>query len=257
MNKRHDVFGKQINKISRLYLDYQNNPFSDELVHDLRVSIRELRGLLNFIKKRMDKDHYNKLNQQLGAAARVFGPLRELDVLYEYCEDYAVNHPETSEAYYQLFNTFVKERRIEMNRTFNKGNSATIQQAIEDAKEILELDLFKNKKDWKKYTLKRLKKKDKKLRYAFKTVDISDYEAVHEIRKSAKKVRYAATYFDETVSKDLNQYRKDAKAIQSEFGEITDAHVNYDLLTAYKDKVKDENVRDLLIQIRDDIECAE
>lgn len=153
MNKRHEVFEQQINKVSDLYLDYQNNPFSDELVHDLRVSIRELRGLLNFIKKRMDKDHYNKLNQQLGAAARVFGPLRELDVVYEYCEDYAVNHPETSEAYYQLFNTFVKERRIEMNRTFNKGNSATIQQAIEEAKEILELDLFKNKKDWKSIRL--------------------------------------------------------------------------------------------------------
>lgn len=50
MNKRHEVFGQQINKVSGLYLDYQNNPFSDELVHDLRVSIRELRGLLNFIK---------------------------------------------------------------------------------------------------------------------------------------------------------------------------------------------------------------
>ena len=57
MNKRHEVFEQQINKVSDLYLDYQNNPFSDELVHDLRVSIRELRGLLNFIKKRMDKDH--------------------------------------------------------------------------------------------------------------------------------------------------------------------------------------------------------
>ncbi|MFE0441214.1 CHAD domain-containing protein [Aerococcus sp. NPDC058936] len=257
MNKRQAVFEQQINKVSALYLDYQNNPFSGELVHDLRVSIRELRSLLNFIKKRLDKDHYNKLNQQLGAAARVFGPLRELDVLYDYCENYAVGHPETSEAYYQLFNTFVKDRRIEMNRTFNKGNSATIQQAIEDAKEILELSLFEDKKDWKKYTLKRLKKIDKKLRYAYKTVDISDYEAVHEIRKSAKKVRYAATYFDETVSKDLNQYRKHAKAIQSEFGEITDAHVNYELLTEYADKVTDENVRDLLIQIRDDIEFGE
>src|SRR5699024_11752212 len=116
MNKRHEVFEQQINKVSGLYLDYQNNPFSDELVHDLRVSIRELRGLLNFIKKRMDKDHYNKFYERLGAAARVFGSLRELDVLYEYCEAYAVNHPETGEAYYQLFNTFVKERRIEMNR---------------------------------------------------------------------------------------------------------------------------------------------
>lgn len=39
MNKRHEVFEQQINKVSDLYLDYQNNPFSDELVHDLRVSI--------------------------------------------------------------------------------------------------------------------------------------------------------------------------------------------------------------------------
>lgn len=257
MNKRQAVFEQQINKVSALYLDYQNNPFSEQLVHDLRVSIRELRSLLNFIKKRLDEDYYNKLNRQLGAAARVFGPLRELDVLYDYCEDFAADHPETSEAYYQLFNKFVKDRRIEMNRTFNKSNSDIIQQAIEDAKEIFELSLFADKKDWKKYTLKRLKKMDKKLREAFKTVEISDYEAVHEIGKRAKKVRYAATYFDETVSKDLNQYRKNAKAIQSEFGEITDAHVNYELLTAYADKVKDENVRDLLIQIREDIEFAE
>ena len=153
MNKRHEVFEQQINKVSGLYLDYQNNPFSDELVHDLRVSIRELRGLLNFIKKRVDKDHYNKLNQQLGAAARVFGPLRELDVLYAYCEDYALNHPEISEAYYQLFNTFVKERRIEMNRTFNKGNSATIQQTIRMRKKSLNSTYLKIRKTGKSIRL--------------------------------------------------------------------------------------------------------
>lgn len=257
MNKRRAVFEEQINKVSSLYVDYQNNPFSDELVHDLRVAIRELRGLLNFIKKRMDEDHYNQLNQQLGAAGRVFGPLRELDVLYAYCEGYAIEHPDASNAYYQLFNTFVKDRRIEMNRTFNKGNSATIQEAIELAKEVLDLDLFESKKDWKKYTLNRIKKKDKKLRYAYDNVDISEYEAVHEIRKSAKKLRYAATYFNKTIAKDLSKYKKEAKAIQTEFGKITDAHVNNDLLTVYAEKVNDKQVHDLLIQIRNDIDFTQ
>ncbi|MEY8371166.1 CHAD domain-containing protein [Aerococcaceae bacterium 50-4] len=256
MNRRRAVFEEQINKVSRLYVDYQNNPFSDELVHDLRVAIRELRGLFNFIKKRMDEDHYDQLNQQLGAAGRVFGPLRELDVLYVYCEGYAIEHPDASNAYYQLFNTFVKDRRIEMNRTFNKGNSTSIQDAIEQAKEVLDLDLFESKKDWKKYTLKRMKKKGKKLQYAYDNVDISDYELVHEIRKSAKKLRYADTYFDETISKNLGKYKKEAKAIQSEFGQITDAYVNYDLLTVYAEKISDKQVHDLLIQIRDDIDFS-
>lgn len=254
MNKRQVVFETQIDKITSLYLNYQNNPFSTELVHDLRVAIRELRGLLNFIKKRMDDDQYNRLNQQLGDAARIFSPLRELDVLYAYCEHYAIEHPNSSDAYYQLFNTFVKDRRVEMNRTFNKGNIAIIQQALNDAKEILELDLFDNKKDWKKYTQKRMKKKNQKLLDAYDAVDISDYEEVHEIRKSAKKLRYAATYFDATLSKDLDDYRKAAKGIQSEFGEITDAHVNYDLLTTYVEKVTDADVQDLLIQIREAID---
>lgn len=62
MNKRQAVFEHQINKVSGLYLDYQNNPFSNKLVHDLRVSIRELRGLLNFIKKRMDYSGPKKLD---------------------------------------------------------------------------------------------------------------------------------------------------------------------------------------------------
>lgn len=254
MNKRQVVFETQIDKITSLYLNYQNNPFSTELVHDLRVAIRELRGLLNFIKKRMDDDQYNRLNQKLGDAARIFSPLRELDVLYAYCEHYAIEHPNSSDAYYQLFNTFVKDRRVEMNRTFNKGNIAIIQQALNDAKEILELDLFDNKKDWKKYTQKRMKKKNQKLLDAYDAVDISDYEEVHEIRKSAKKLRYAATYFDATLSKDLDDYRKAAKGIQSEFGEITDAHVNYDLLTTYAEKVTDADVQDLLIQIREAID---
>lgn len=254
MNKRQVVFETQIDKITSLYLNYQNNPFSTELVHDLRVAIRELRGLLNFIKKRMDDDQYNRLNQKLGDAARIFSPLRELDVLYAYCEHYAIEHPNSSDAYYQLFNTFVKDRRVEMNRTFNKGNIAIIQQALNDAKEILELDLFDNKKDWKKFTQKRMKKKNQKLLDAYDAVDISDYEEVHEIRKSAKKLRYAATYFDATLSKDLDDYRKAAKGIQSEFGEITDAHVNYDLLTTYAEKVTDADVQDLLIQIREAID---
>lgn len=253
MNNRKQVLEQQIAKVKALYQDYSNNPFSVELVHDLRVAIRELRGLIHFIKKRMTEADYAQINKVLAEAGRVFGTLRELDVLHAYCEGYALKNPNDSDAYYQLFNAFVKDRRIEMNRTFNKTNQEKMTRAIEESQKILDLDLFDNKKDWKKYTLKRMKKQDEKLNIAYHSVNLKEYQAVHDIRKKAKKLRYAAAYFDETVSKDLSKYEKNAKAIQAEFGNITDNHVNYDLLTAYAEKTADSEVSELLLKIRESI----
>lgn len=63
MNNRKQVLEQQIAKVKALYQDYSNNPFSVELVHDLRVAIRELRGLIHFIKKRMTEADYAQINE--------------------------------------------------------------------------------------------------------------------------------------------------------------------------------------------------
>lgn len=257
MSKRKQVFEDQINTIETLHQDYMNNPFSADIVHDLRVAMRKFRALLNFVKPQMDEEDYERMNGTLRDAAMVFGPLRELDVLTEYCEQYAVDHPQASEEYYQLFNTFAKNRRLEMNRTFNKTNQQKIRDAIDSSRDILEMDLFDKKKTWKKFVVKRIDKKASKLKKAYKKVDLSHYEEVHEIRKQAKKQRYSASFFNSTVGKDLKQYEVKAKDIQNEFGEITDAHVNYDMLTDYADKVTQDELRDLILTIRDDIQFEE
>ncbi|WP_257994116.1 hypothetical protein [Aerococcus viridans] len=46
-----DVFEQQIDKVSALYIDYQNNPFSVKLVHDLRVAISRVTRPLKFYQK--------------------------------------------------------------------------------------------------------------------------------------------------------------------------------------------------------------
>ncbi|RPA59569.1 CHAD domain-containing protein [Aerococcus agrisoli] len=253
MTKRQQIFALQIQKIADLYQHYQNNPFSPTIVHDLRVAIRSLRALVHFVKKRMSVEEYDQINQSLGQAAQVLGPLRELDVLDAYCSQYAVDHPTISDAYYQLFNTFAKDRRIEMNRTFNKTNQAKIADAIELSKQLLTMDLFANKKDWRKYTEARMQASDDKLAKAVETTDMNDYQGVHSIRKQAKKLKYAAHFFNPTVKKNLAKYEQHAGEIQSDFGKITDNHVNYQLLTDYAEKVSEPELQTLLLTIRDEI----
>lgn len=253
MTNRKQVFQVQILKIEELYQHYQNNPFSPTIVHDLRVAIRALRALVHFVKKRISDEEYEQINQSLGEAAQVFGPLRELDVLDQYCSQYAIAHPSKSETYYQLFNTFAKDRRVEMNRTFNKTNQAKMTHTIDLSKNLLTMDLFSNKKDWRTYTAKRMQKSEANLTKAVETANLSDYQIVHSIRKQAKKLKYAAHYFNPTVKKNLRKFELQAGEIQSKFGEITDNHVNYQLLTDYADRVSEPDLQSLLLAIRDEI----
>lgn len=139
----------------------------------------------------------------------------------------------------------------EMRRTFNVTNVELVKDALTTTKETLEeLELDKDF-DWDKYVAKRLEKKNDKLQKAYEEVDLEDYETVHDIRKDAKKNRYAAKYYKNVTSKKTKPYKKAAEAIQDEFGEVTDAHVNYDLLTDFADQVEDKGVRELFYQIRD------
>lgn len=237
--------------IKARYVDYSNNPFDKEITHDLRVSIRELRGLLNFVKPVIGQDTYDEMNDALRGGAQIFGTVRELDVLTELTEEVALEQPDLSEHFYDAFNLLEKERRKEMRRTFNKTNVQLINDAIITTQETLEELELDSELDWDKYIAKRLEKKNDTLQKAYEKVDKSDYEAVHDIRKEAKKNRYSAKYYKKVTSTKTKPYRKSAEGIQDEFGEITDAHVNYDLLTAFANEVDQKELKDLFMQIRD------
>lgn len=249
--KVKNILLERLSIIEARYVDFSNNPFDSDIAHDLRVSIRELRGLLNFIKPIIGEETYDSMNAPLREAAQVFGPIRELDVLTEFTEEVALEQPDLSEYFYDAFNLLGKERRKEMRRTFNVTNVELVKDALTTTKETLEeLELDKDF-DWDKYVAKRLEKKNDKLQKAYEEVDFQDYETVHDIRKDAKKNRYAAKYYKNVTSKKTKPYKKAAEAIQDEFGEVTDAHVNYDLLTDFADQVEDKDVRELFYQIRD------
>lgn len=48
---------------------YLNNPYDPDRTHDLRVTIRTLRGLVKFLKRRIDPAVYESIDSNLSRAA--------------------------------------------------------------------------------------------------------------------------------------------------------------------------------------------
>ncbi len=252
MEEVRDILLKRLAKINKAYLNYQNNPYNPKTTHKLRVKIRKLRALLNFIKLIIDEDIYDKLNASLRETAQVFVKVREIDVLIELCGEIALEKPELSEGYKDLFNYLGKERRKEMRRTFNKTNKSLIENTLALCeKEILELEF--NQDSWEDFAEKRMKKRIKKLEKRLEETDEKDYDYVHKTRITAKKVRYAAADFGSIMKKTHKKAHKKAEEIQDELGHQTDLHINQNLLTEFEKKTDENSLKQLFHKLKENL----
>lgn len=248
----------RLDKVTELYQGYRNNPFDVEITHDLRVSIRELRALLNIIKPAIDEENYDSLNQGLKESAKVFGLVRELDVLTELCSQVAVENPGLSEHYYDLFHFLDIQRRKEMRRTFNKTNSELIEGTLVAMQQFIEaLEDHVDNQDWDAFVAERLANKFEKVQADYEDLDREDYEAVHTVRKNAKKSRYGAKYFKKVTSMKTKPIRKESEAIQDELGEYTDYYINRQMLEDFAQKAEKAEVAAVIQAILDYLEAEE
>ena len=245
MEQIQKILVKRMGKLKKAYTDYQNNPFDKETAHRIRTDSRKLRSMLNFLKKLMDDEEYQKLNGELKKLGMIYGPVREVDILMEWCAEIARQKPGLSDHYRELFNYLGKKRRREMRRTFNKTNVKTAESAIETAENGIRNLTMKEMDDWDGYIKKRLIKKYKKLDDEYENVDPDDFEKVHETRKRAKKVRFSAKYFGKLSQVKYRKIAKNSKQIQDEFGKITDDGTNIRLLKNYAKETEDGELREL------------
>lgn len=249
------IFLNRIRQIERSYTNYVNNPFDPERAHTLRINIRELRSLLNFIKSFFDEDIYTEWSLLLKNSAQIYGPIRELDVLIELCSKLALENPDLSQNYKSLFNQLHNDRRKEMRRTFNITNTRLIENTLATITEGLEDLDWKHyedtKIDWSKYIDKRIHKRATKLKKAYKETNLKDFEEIHETRKDAKKVRYALNYLGKLSHKNVTSLCHKAEEIQDDFGEFTDHHINHQLLINYTNSVEDSDLQLLFKSLTD------
>lgn len=247
------ILMKQADAISHAYTDYNNNPFDPETAHELRISIRVLRGLLNFTKNLLAAEVYQQINGLLRDAALIYGPMREIDVLLELAGEIAHEQPQLSDHYYMMFDYLHKKRKREMLRTFNKTNKQLMEKAIQASYDQLASLTWEisdeSQFNWDKYIAKRLMKRYLQLQTAHEAIDLTDYATVHETRKLAKKIRYATKYFGKLTSKKVVTIGQKAEQIQNEFGGFTDAHINRLLLQEFADSVTEPDLKELFIKM--------
>src|SRR5699024_12855977 len=89
MEQIQKILVKRMGKLKKAYTDYQNNPFDKETAHRIRTDSRKLRSMLNFLKKLMDDEEYQKLNGELKKLGMIYGPGRGVGILREGCAEIA------------------------------------------------------------------------------------------------------------------------------------------------------------------------
>lgn len=249
MEEARKVMNKRLKVLQKAYTNYRNNPFNPDYAHEIRTNSRKLRSMFNFMKDSMDEADYDHVNNSLRDFAFIYGPVREIDVLNEWCTVVATKEPELSNEYKELFNHFTKERRREMNRTFNKTNTLTSTTALDDASKAIEQLSFKKTKKLDKDIKKQLQKKEEKLLKNFENLNLEDYEGVHELRKEAKKLRYPAEDLGKLSSVKHKKIASKAEDIQDDLGQLTDAEVNIRLLNCYAEKTDNEALNQLFLDL--------
>lgn len=244
----------RIYSIQECYRRYRNNPFNKAYVHRLRVELRKLRALINFLKPLLKLKIYKQVNGMLRDLGKQLSPLRDLDTLIEICSEIAIEEPNLIDNYADVFSYLESERYNLANKGTENEFIALFDTFLLDGKKILQLLEFNinkvNEESFEKFVQKRYKQKAKKLKKRYKELDLTDYEKVHEVRKKAKKVRYSAVGFKKIIpSKERKPIKKNAKYIQEHLGEITDVHVSIELLENSRNRAPDKLIKESLQKI--------
>lgn len=249
MKSVQPILAQQFNLIQTELNRFRNNPYSADRVHDLRVAIRTLRGLFKFLKREIPQTTFEDIDQTLSAAAMIFGPLRELDVLIAQAGDFAYAHPDSGSDYRSLFQDLHTKRDAEMQRVLTDDVQHQLVADLDNVKQHLSSLAFDRTTNWNQYVFRELKRRGDKVVRKYQRLDFNDYLRVHQIRKKAKTLRYSATYFADFAPKLAGKIGKKAKTIQDESGKITDAHVNDGLLQKFANQADNPAEAKLLLRI--------
>ncbi|WP_439818542.1 CHAD domain-containing protein [Weissella paramesenteroides] len=245
-----EILQQQYQQIKIEWLRYQNNPYEVERVHDLRVSIRTLRGLIKFLKPTLSTSIYNQLNTDLGEFAQYFSDLRDLDVLIAKVGEYAYQYPETGRIYPELFKQLQHRRVEKMAQILTEESRAIIEKYLDKVNITLK-DLNFEGISHDKMMAKEFKRRDRKLMKQYNNLDFQNYERVHHVRKRAKTLRYSATYFADYMPEKEHKRVKRAKKIQDICGAITDAHVIKHQLQDLAEKTTSQSKYEMFMKIAD------
>lgn len=222
------IIKKRIEAINLAFEDYYKNPRDVEGVHQVRVKIRKLRGVLAFFKSMIEPGQYKRIQNDLKDLAGLFGDAREADVFLEEIADIE-KHAFSEESMLPKLETVLLDKQKKA-RAALAGNSEieAFLIKINGISRLGKKELFLSEKDEKAdvYINREVKKWIKKTRKAVEKMDLSKAESVHEVRIRSKKIRYVLESFKSVLGKKEIRQLREFEQIQDDLGYLHDVYVN-------------------------------
>ena len=215
--------------VAQRYAAFLADPDDPETNHKLRVSIRTLRSLVDFLSPWQKPKQNDRVQKNLKRVVRRTSRLRELDVLCAMAHEAGA-----SEELVSFCTAKAADERAAVHESLMSSKFAgPLEVALEDASTLR----------WKRSIRRKgLKPKEVRARYDelasrlqadLETLDEDDYELMHDMRKRAKQVRYVSEQFEEILGADAAKAARRMKDEQDRLGALCDAKVNREIVAAF------------------------
>ena len=208
-------------------------PTQPENVHELRISLRRLRSLLEFYGPLGDRERCKYHQAELRKLGQILGVLREIDVAYaiwRQCSDGPVTHIESK---ISLGDMLAKRRLFEAEKVYKTLQGGLTTPILLDLWAMLtdnnNQQLMEHHLTVGEYSVRRLSGWLETVTKQSKTIDWTAIENVHKLRLQIKKIKYAVEVL-EPVFYEVSQLIVRLNTLQYNLGLLSDANSTNRLL---------------------------
>lgn len=212
---------------------FLENATQPEHMHELRISLRRLRSLLEFYGPLIADEQYKYYQAELRKLGQMLGILREIDVAYAAwqqcngCQFISIDDKRN------LGLMLAKQRLVEAEKIYKNLNAGLATPLLLDLWAML-IDnkgqqLTQHHSALGQYAVTRLSSWLKTVTKQGKTIDWTATENVHKLRLQIKKIKYAAEVL-EPVFYEISQLILRLDTLQKNLGLLSDANSTTSLL---------------------------
>lgn len=216
----------EVVRAQQLYLSY---PDDTETLHDFRIALRKLRGLLEFFKPLLPVEEYTGWQDKLTDFGSRLGSVRDLDVFSLAWDELAgyMKKILPAQAVKPTLAALITGKRQNTRAQLYTGISAGQLTPV-----LLGLWAFMQKQEYKssagpapslkEFYLERLACWLKQFLQSGSTLDLADLDAVHELRLTCKRLRYTLASLEPALPDKTRLLSKRLEKLQDFLGRIQD-----------------------------------
>lgn len=224
-------------------------PTQPKHVHELRISLRRLRSLLEFYGPLVDHKQYKYHQAELRKLGQILGELREVDVAYAAWKRCSEGQFITSESKISLGDILAKQRLLEAEKVYGILHAGLTTPFLLDLWAMLMENKGQHRMEHHptvgEYSVSRLSNWLNTVTGQGKIIDWTAIENVHNLRLQIKKIRYAAEVL-EPVLYEIDQLILRMDILQNNLGLLSDATSTENLLRKI---IKENTSRELHFQV--------